>query len=198
VPSLALVVLARDEERGLPMTVASVRGLVDEIVVAVDSRTTDGTRAAAPGALVFDLEFADFAQARNEALRRARADWILMLDADETLEGDPRPLLARPAIWEFPRRHWRDLQRTVPAEDDRFYPDRQARLFPNAPGVFFERPVHELVRGFRRRFTDSVVIHHFKEALRQRETLEERRLLYRALAERGRAEGFRFREGKDL
>lgn len=197
-PSLALVVIARDEERGLPMTLDSVRGVVDEVVVAVDSRTTDGTRSVAAGALVFDFEFVDFAQARNEAIRRARSDWVLVLDADETLEGDPRPLLARPAIWEFPRRHWRDLARTAPAEDDRFYPDRQARLFPNVPGVFFERPVHELVRGFRRRFTDAVVIHHFKEALRPTEILEERRRLYRALAERGRREGFRFREGKDL
>jgi len=196
-PSLALVVIARDEERGLPFTLASARGVADEVVVAVDARTTDGTREAAAGATVFDLRFEDFAQMRNEAIRRARADWILMLDADEVLEGDPRPLLDDRAIWEFPRRHWRDLGRTTPSEEDRFYPDRQARLFPNLPEVFFERPVHELVRGFPRRFTDRVVIHHLKEALRGPELLEERRRLYAELVARGRRDGFRFRKGRD-
>ncbi len=196
-PRLALVVIARDEEAGLPLTLASVRGVVDEVVVAVDSRTTDRTREVAAGARVFELPFRDFAQMRNEALRAATADWILMLDADEVLEGDPRPLLERTCIWEFPRRHWLDLERTRPAPDDRFYPDRQGRLFPNVPALRFERPVHELARGFKRRFSGSCVIHHLKEALRTPGLLEERRRLYRELVEMGRKEGFRFREGKD-
>ncbi|MGQ0613215.1 MAG: glycosyltransferase [Planctomycetaceae bacterium] len=196
-PSLALVVIARDEEVGLPLTLASVQGVVDEVVVAVDSRTRDRTREVAGGARVFDVAFEDFAQMRNEALRGASADWVLMLDADEVLEGDPRPLLARSCIWEFPRRHWLDLERTRPAPDDRFYPDRQGRLFPNVPELRFERPVHELARGFQRRFSDSCVIHHQKEALRTPALLEERRRLYHGLVEKGRKEGFRFREGKD-
>jgi len=198
VPRLALVVIARDEEVGLPLTLDSVRDVVDEVVVAVDARTTDRTREVAAGARVLDVAFRDFAQMRNEACHAATADWVLMLDADEVLEGDPRPLLERPCIWEFPRRHWSDLARTRPAPDDRFYPDRQARLFPRGPGLFFERPVHELVRGYKRRYTDACVIHHLQRALRAAPLLDERRRLYRELAERGRREGFRFREGKDV
>jgi glycosyltransferase involved in cell wall biosynthesis len=199
VPTLALAMIALNEEEGLPLTVASVRGLVDEVVVAVDSRTTDRTRTVADRrARLLDVEFTDFAQMRNAALDAVTADWVLMLDADEILEGDPRPLLAKgPAIWEFPRRHWADLGRTRPAPDDRFYPDRQARLFPRDPRVRFERPVHEVAHGLRRRRTTDVVIHHFKDALRSRETLAARSRLYEELMARGRANGHRFRKGKD-
>ena len=197
-PTLALVVIALDEERGLPLAIASARPYVDEVVVAVDSRTTDNTRAAAgPGAKVFDVEFTDFAAMRVAAIAAARSDWILMLDGDEQIEGDPRPLLAQRCIWELPRHHWADLQKTLPAADEQHGPDRQRRLFPNDPVIRFERPVHENAVGLRRRRTRDVVIHHFKEALRDREQLAAREALYCELIERARRAGHRFRQGKD-
>jgi hypothetical protein len=176
------VVIARDEEAALPRAVASAKDYVDEIVVAVDSRTTDRTREVVPDARVLDVAFRDFAQMRTEAVRAARSDWILMLDADETLEGDPRPLLRRRVIWQLVRRHWADLERRRPAAADALYPDRQARLFPNDPRIRFERPVHELVRGFRTRTAPYPILHHFKEALRTPEAIAERARLYDELA----------------
>ncbi len=198
-PTLGLVVIALDEELGLPLTLASVRDVVDEMLVAVDSRTVDGTREAArdAGARVVEVDFEDFAQMRTAAVAAVRSDWVLMLDADEVLEGDPRPLLQRRAIWEMPRRHWADLERTRPAAEDRAFPDRQARLFPNDPRIHFVRPVHELPKGLRVRRTKSPVIHHLKEALRDPATLAARRAQYRELLERGLGQGFRFRRGKD-
>ena len=196
-PSLAIAVIARDEEAGLPLALASVAGLADEIVVAVDSRTTDRTRERAPGARVLNVVFEDFAQMRNAALAAVTADWVLFLDGDEVIEGDPRPLMAELAIWEFPRRHWRDLARTIPAADDRFYPDRQARLFPNDGSVRFERPVHEVPRGRKKRCAKRVVLHHLKEALRAPELLAERARMYDELVVRGLADGHHFRRGKD-
>lgn len=199
-PSLALAMIVLNEERGLPLTVASVRSFVDEIVVGVDRRTTDRTREAAEGAAVFDLDFVDFAQMRNEVVARVRSDWVLMLDADEILEGDPRPLLTRrrrPCIWEFPRRHWLDFDRTRPAPEDAWYPDRQARLFPADGTARFLRPVHEVVEGLKKRRSFDHVIHHFKHALRDETLIADRDRLYRSLVERGLATGHRFRKGKD-
>lgn len=180
-PSLALVMIARDEEQGLPRAIASVRDYVDEIVIAVDSRTTDRTREVAPGARVFDVTFEDFAQMRTAAMRAAKSDWILMLDGDETLEGDPRPLLRGRVIWQMSRRHWADLERRKPAAADRGYPDRQARLFPNDPCLRFERAVHELAEGFPVKTAAYPLIHHFKDALRSPELLLERQRLYAGL-----------------
>ena len=192
-PTLALVMIARNEADLLPRAVDSVRAYVDEIVIAVDSRTTDGTREAVPGARVVDVEFEDFAQMRTAAMRAARSDWILALDPDEVLDGDPRPLMRTRAIWELPRRHWMDLERATAAPEDRDYPDRQRRLFPNDPRVRYERPVHELAVGMRARRARAPVIHHFKRALRPDTELEERKRLYRRLKERGLAQGFRYR-----
>ena len=197
VPSLGLAIIARDEEAAVPLAIASARPYVDEVVVAVDSRTTDRTRQVAEDARVFDVQFVDFAQMRETLFRAMTADWILMLDADEILEGDPRPLLERPAIWEMPRRHWADLERTQPAAEDRAFPDRQARLFPNDARIHFVRPVHELPKGLRVRRTKSLVIHHLKEALRDPPMLAARRAQYRELLERGLGQGHRYRRGKD-
>ena len=199
-PTLALAMIAFNEEQGLPLAIESVRPFVDEVVVAVDGRTEDGTREAAGDATVFDVEFVDFAQMRNDAVARVRSDWVLMLDADEILEGDPRPLMTRrkrPCIWEFPRRWWMDFDRIRTAPEDEWYPDRQARLFPNDGSVRFERPVHEVAEGLKKHCTFEVVIHHFKYALRDEALIRERDRLYRDLVDRGLAQGFRYRAGKD-
>jgi tetratricopeptide (TPR) repeat protein len=79
--------IARDEERLLPACLESVRGVVDEIVL-VDTGSTDRTRelAQAAGARVLEHPWNDdFAAPRNEAVRHARGEWILQLDADERL-----------------------------------------------------------------------------------------------------------------
>ena len=84
---LTLCLIARNEEEMLPGCLASVRGVVDEVVV-VDTGSTDRTRqvAAEAGALVLDRPWDDdFAAPRNLALSRATAGWVLALDADERL-----------------------------------------------------------------------------------------------------------------
>src|ERR1039458_9817600 len=86
---ISLCMMVRNEERNLPRCLDSVRGLVRESIV-VDTGSTDATPriAASYGAQVvpFDFTIVDFAAARNCALERARGRWILVLDADETLD----------------------------------------------------------------------------------------------------------------
>ena len=86
-PRLSLCLIARDEEMMLPECLASVKGIVDEIIV-VDTGSADQTRAIAQaaGARIVDHPWHDdFAAARNAALPVATGDWILVLDADERL-----------------------------------------------------------------------------------------------------------------
>jgi hypothetical protein len=93
-PSIALVMIARDEAASIAQCLCSVRGLVDEMIV-LDTGSTDATMAIARdnGARVYQWAWQDdFAAARNEALSYSKADWNLILDADECLLGDGRLL----------------------------------------------------------------------------------------------------------
>jgi glycosyltransferase involved in cell wall biosynthesis len=86
---LALVMIVRDEERSLARCLNSLHEAVDQIVI-LDTGSTDGTIEIARryGAEVHHFDWCDdFAAARNAALEHSRADWNLMLDADEWLVG---------------------------------------------------------------------------------------------------------------
>jgi glycosyltransferase involved in cell wall biosynthesis len=94
-PTIAVCVIARDEEAFIASCLDSARAYVDEMVV-VDTGSADRTVeiARARGARVEYFEWCDdFAAARNAAIEAATADWILMLDADEALDPESGPLL---------------------------------------------------------------------------------------------------------
>ena len=84
---LSLCVIAKDEASMLPGLLASVEGVVDEIVL-VDTGSSDATAQIArdAGAVVVDHPWRDdFADARNRALAESSGNWILVLDCDERL-----------------------------------------------------------------------------------------------------------------
>lgn len=84
---LSLCVITKNEEKFLDQCLDSVKSIVDEIIV-VDSFSTDKTKEIAYnyGAKVFDFEWVnDFSKARNFSLEKATGNWILILDADETI-----------------------------------------------------------------------------------------------------------------
>ncbi len=86
-PTLSLCMIVKNEEAFLEQCLLSVQGLVDEIVI-VDTGSTDRTKEIALKytAKVYDFQWCDdFAAARNESLKYATGDWILVLDADESL-----------------------------------------------------------------------------------------------------------------
>lgn len=94
---ISLAMIVRDEAAVLGRCLASVQGLVEEIVV-VDTGSTDDTVAIAEsyGASVHRFDWVDdFAAARNHALARTAHPWRLVLDADEWLvdRGAARELL---------------------------------------------------------------------------------------------------------
>ena len=82
---LSAAIIVRDEADFIDVCLASLDGLVDEVVV-VDTGSVDDTIAIAEahGARVAHEPWKnDFARCRNRSLDLATGDWILYIDADE-------------------------------------------------------------------------------------------------------------------
>ncbi|HLC40446.1 MAG TPA: glycosyltransferase [Methylomirabilota bacterium] len=167
-PKLSLCMIVRNEEAMLPGCLDSVRDLVDEIVV-VDTGSSDRTVKLAESYRATVAHFGwrdDFAAARNESLRHATGEWILVLDADERLRPEGRGELERLIerddiagvnVW-LASRMPDDLTAKVLAA-------RYCRLFRKLAGVAFTGLVHEQVlpsihRLGRKVIDSEIVIDH--------------------------------------
>ena len=94
-PRLSVAMIVRNAQQLLGDTITSVAEIADEVVV-VDTGSTDGTIdvAVAAGAKVLERKWDDsFSTARNYCLENTSGDWILWLDAGETLDGDMAAML---------------------------------------------------------------------------------------------------------
>ncbi|HTI69014.1 MAG TPA: FkbM family methyltransferase [Candidatus Limnocylindria bacterium] len=141
---LTVCLIAKNEERFLAQCLRSIQGLADQIVM-VDTGSIDSTREIAKsfGAEVYELPWADdFSAPRNEALKHATGDWILVLDADEELPADQHALL-REAMREKGVIAARLPIVDIGREDEgcSYVP----RLFCNAPGLCYVGRIHEQV-----------------------------------------------------
>lgn len=88
-PRLSVAIITRDAEECIVATLDSVRNLADEIVV-LDTGSLDSTiRLARQRAttVVTRPWTDDFAAARNAALESVTGDWVLWLDAGETISS---------------------------------------------------------------------------------------------------------------
>jgi glycosyltransferase involved in cell wall biosynthesis len=90
IPTVALCVICKNEEKNLPKLLASVEGCFDEIHIA-DTGSTDGTveyLKSRPDVTLHHFTWVDdFAAARNFVFSKAKADYIMWLDCDDVLEG---------------------------------------------------------------------------------------------------------------
>lgn len=88
-PTVGVAMIVKDEEAFLGDALESTCGVVDDLVV-VDTGSQDGTQDIARdfGARLFHFPWTNsFSDARNESLRHVKTDWVVILDADERLEG---------------------------------------------------------------------------------------------------------------
>jgi len=150
-PTLAVVVIARDEEDNIAECLRSVPW-ADRWCVLLDSRTEDRTAQIArdAGAEVQVREFHNFADQRNAALELFDADWVFFVDADErasaNLGREIRQVVREQAAvgWWVPRRNhiWGRWIRHAG-----WYPDYQLRLLKRGHAQYDpEREVHEVVQ----------------------------------------------------
>lgn len=89
VDKISLVMIAKDEGKGIERAILSALPIVDYVIVSVDSLTTDNTKEIA--ALYADelkehVWADDFSAARNYAQENVVTPWILFLDGHEYIE----------------------------------------------------------------------------------------------------------------
>jgi tetratricopeptide (TPR) repeat protein len=136
--------IVKDEAHRLPQCLASVQGLVQEMVV-LDTGSQDKTPTIAKkaGAKVFKTTWPeDFAQARNQALAKATGDWVLVLDADETLNPKMLDSIQR-AMAEDHTLVVNLMRQEVGAVQSPY--SLVSRLFRRHPALCFNRPYHETI-----------------------------------------------------
>ncbi|HVW19532.1 MAG TPA: glycosyltransferase, partial [Solirubrobacteraceae bacterium] len=145
---LSLCMIVRDEEAHLGQCLASVQGVVDEMVV-VDTGSTDRTKEIAEsfGARVIDFPWTgSFSEARNVSFDAAGGDWLIYLDADEVLVAEDRE-----ALRELTGRTWREAFHLVETsyvgalESGAGVNHNALRVFRNRPQYRFEGRIHEQI-----------------------------------------------------
>ncbi len=211
-PTIEVSMIVKNGGATLARCLKSVSAFADRIVVG-DTGSTDESAAIARdhGAEVIAIPWEeDFSLARNRVLAQRRCDWILVLDADEMLDGSAgaqiRMAIERSGVSAFHNWRWNYMRDTstrlgfqvarpnpVLIEESRPYPAYvplpTTRLFRSHPGICYEGCVHETVTrrlaalGLAARFADFIV-HHFGHAEDDDMERQKKNDLYQLLGER--------------
>ncbi|MBP3963863.1 glycosyltransferase family 2 protein [Paenibacillus lignilyticus] len=165
--TISLCMIVRDEEYALERCLLSIHDLVDEINI-IDTGSVDRTKEIARKFTenIYDFEWIDdFAAARNFAFQHATKDYILWLDADDTIEEEDRL-------------RFKLLKQVLTAAIDRVTMPynlgfdnagkvtsslRRNRLVRRACGFQWIGPVHEYLNAWGPALDSDVCVTHKKE-----------------------------------
>lgn len=164
--TLSVCMIVKDEEEHLPRCLEHISKFADEIIV-VDTGSTDNTITIAQefGAKIYYYTWrGDFAAARNESLRHATGEWILVLDADEVISESECNNLRQ-----FINRALGNMYKVNIYNQAVDFTDtlvnQMIRLFKNSLGFYYEGTLHEQLRlpsGTECNISDSpICIKHY-------------------------------------
>jgi tetratricopeptide (TPR) repeat protein len=180
--------IVKDEEEFLESCLNSAKDFVDEIVI-VDTGSTDRTKEIAKKFTdkIYDFDWCDdFSAARNESIRHATKEWILVLDADEVINKNDWTKIKealkniRPDVAAFSliqRNYINDSSSDgnwTSSKGDGYNESKKAtgwtpnpivRIFRNNKKILYESPVHESVHESAFKFGKihllNIPIHHY-------------------------------------
>jgi len=183
--SISLCIITKNNQNTIKKCIDSVRSIVDEMVVA-DTGSTDKTIEIAEslGAKVYSFEWNNsFSDAKNFCISHATKEYILALDADETIaEKDLERLkfLEKEKDFlgfSFIQRNYKNcigFFSSVSCTNDEyeeskvascFIPRRIVRFFKNTPKIRFQGVVHDSVEPSINKIgkilETTIPIHHF-------------------------------------
>lgn len=203
-PGISLCMIAKNEEDFIEQCLSSVQGVVDEIIV-VDTGSTDSTIEKAKTFKAKIIPFCwdgNFSNARNAGLKHATHEWILVLDADETISSQDGQQLktqlnGKNAGYSFSVRTYTNDATTSnwvsslndPYEESRaasgWYETKIIRLFKNDKNIIFQNEMHETVTIDKKEGIENldIPIHHFG-SLKGEQSKKQKNALYEGLAEK--------------
>lgn len=147
---ISATILTHNEIRHIGECIDSLRDVADEIVV-VDSMSTDGTPELCRerGCRVYSRPMAGYGAQRQYATSLARHDYVLALDADETLSPALRAALLKLKASGLNHRGYSFSRLNLfcgqPVRHCGWYPDPQVRLFDRRYANWNLRDVAEKV-----------------------------------------------------
>ena len=163
---ISATIIACNEAENIVACIESARRVCDEVLVVVDTKTTDETARLAEqaGARIFHQEYLGDGPQKAFAVPQASNDWILSLDADERLDEDAVAAIAALNLdnnevdgYSFRRRnfvgdHW------IRAAG--FYPDCVVRLYHRQRAAYLPKKGHSSVDAKRVKALNAHLIHY--------------------------------------
>lgn len=167
---ISLCMIVKNEEEYLPACLKSVKDIVDEIII-VDTGSTDKTIEIARqfGAKVYYFKWNNnFSEARNQSLKYATKNWILIMDADDEIyDKDKETLkillnrqLDDSAIYFFETLSYCGSV----INDSNIAINLNPRLFRNHRGTHYEGEIHNQLIYTQNEYNiicSDIKIHHY-------------------------------------
>lgn len=147
---LSAIIIAKNEEINLEVCLKSMVDVFEDIVVIVDSSTTDNTASVASKYSNVNCEVRDwqgYAKTKSYAVSRTKHEWVFWIDADEELTSELSDELITFKQGE-PKYHCYDVARRAYflgkwIKHSGWYPARIKRFFNKTHVKFDEKQVHE-------------------------------------------------------
>jgi glycosyltransferase involved in cell wall biosynthesis len=145
---LSVIIITKNEESHIAKCLESVKW-TDEIIV-LDSDSTDNTVAICRQftANVFDVDWQGFGVQKQRALNKVTGDWVLSIDADETVTSELRTEIENAMLSTKYNGYQIPFLSNFCGKQIRYggwYPDYHLRLFRRAESEFSNAVVHERV-----------------------------------------------------
>ncbi|MFA8342283.1 MAG: glycosyltransferase family 2 protein [Rhodothermaceae bacterium] len=176
---LSSIIIAKNEEANIARCIESQLECIDEIIVIIDSKTTDRTEeivSSYPDVKYEVVEWMGFSKTKQYAVEKASNDWIFWIDADEAVRPElideiKQLKTSEPAypVYSVARRAY-FLDKWI--KHSGWYPGRVERLFNKHKAVFSDSDVHEhlvyegpagKLKNDLDHFTDPNIFHYFEK-----------------------------------
>ncbi len=148
--NLSAIIIAKNEENNLEVCLRSMENVFEDIVVIIDSSTTDNTLSIATKYPMVNYEVRDwqgYARTKSYAVSKTKYDWVFWIDADEELTQELTDELQQFKATE-PNFHCYDVARRAYflgkwIKHSGWYPARIKRFFNKQFVIFDDKQVHE-------------------------------------------------------